>query len=374
MAGRRRRRDLPEGLLPARSARRPVGGRCLTGSPPSRRGMRSWPCTGRRAARWSRSGAAATRRWTRPPTSSTSSPTTCRSWSTRITMELANHGLAAGWSCTRSCASAGTYRRRCARSPARPARGQLKDDGASHDELAESWTHIEIPPLADGEAEGLAADLPGCSAMSGRGRGLRADARPGRWRSLTTCSTPVRVEATWRLDRGPREADAPAEIAELLRWLADGHFTFLGYREYDLQTGPDGMALTAVPGTGLGILRHDRVGQARSRCLPEEVKARALEPQRLIVTKANSRSTVHRPSYLDYVGGEAAVAGRQVVGGVPVPRPVHARRVLREHQERSRCCGASSPRCWSCPGWRPTATTARKSPRCSTSTRAKSCS
>ena len=35
--------------------------------------------------------------------------------------------------------------------------------------------------------------------------------------------------------------------------------------------------------------------------LPDELKARALGPQRLIVTKANSRSTVHRPSYLDYV-------------------------------------------------------------------------
>ncbi len=39
-------------------------------------------------------------------------------------------------------------------------------------------------------------------------------------------------------------ADSPAEIAELLRWLADARFTFLGFREYDLETGPDGMALT----------------------------------------------------------------------------------------------------------------------------------
>ncbi len=31
------------------------------------------------------------------------------------------------------------------------------------------------------------------------------------------------------------------------------------------------------------------------------MKARARDPQRLILTKANSRSTVHRPSYLDYV-------------------------------------------------------------------------
>ena len=40
---------------------------------------------------------------------------------------------------------------------------------------------------------------------------------------------------------------------ELLKWLAHDHFTFLGYREYQL----DGDVLTAVPGTGLGILRGD---------------------------------------------------------------------------------------------------------------------
>ncbi len=109
-------------------------------------------------------------------------------------------------------------------------------------------------------------------------------------------------------------ADAPAEIAELLRWLADGHFTFLGYREYDLETGPAGMALAAVPGTGLGILRHDQIGPGSFALLPEEVKARALEPQRLIVTKANSRSTVHRPSYLDYVAVKRLSPAGEVVG------------------------------------------------------------
>ncbi|MGB6456101.1 MAG: NAD-glutamate dehydrogenase, partial [Streptosporangiaceae bacterium] len=91
------------------------------------------------------------------------------------------------------------------------------------------------------------------------------------------------------------------EIAALLRWLTDGRFTFLGYREYDLIRVEDGMALRAVPGTGLGILRHDRTGPGSFETLPEEVKARALDEHRLILTEANSRSTVHRPSYLDYV-------------------------------------------------------------------------
>src|SRR5260370_34183423 len=61
------------------------------------------------------------------------------------------------------------------------------------------------------------------------------------------------------------------------------------------------MSLLAVPGTGLGILRDDRHSSNSFAALPAEVRARALEPQRLILPRANSRSTVHRGSYLDYV-------------------------------------------------------------------------
>src|SRR2546430_13593289 len=100
---------------------------------------------------------------------------------------------------------------------------------------------------------------------------------------------------------GRAGARAQAETQALLRWLADNHFTFLGYREYNLLEGPDGMALQAVPGTGLGILRHDKTGSSSFAALPPEVRARAKDPQRLILTKANSRSTVHRRSYLDYI-------------------------------------------------------------------------
>src|SRR5260370_7313025 len=108
----------------------------------------------------------------------------------------------------------------------------------------------------------------------------------------------VRLADRLAAEEGPR---VPAETPPLLRWPADNHFTFLGYREYDLVGGPDGMSLLAVPGTGRGILRDDRHSSTSFAALPAEVRARALEPQRLILPKANSRSTVHRASSLDYV-------------------------------------------------------------------------
>ena len=108
------------------------------------------------------------------------------------------------------------------------------------------------------------------------------------------------------LEENPPDLD-PDDLAEtraFLEWVEDDNFTFLGYREYDLTT-PDGEeVLRAVEGSGLGILRQTESG-AVSRSfaeLPPEVRRLARTPKLLNLTKANSRATVHRPSYLDYIG------------------------------------------------------------------------
>ncbi len=108
-----------------------------------------------------------------------------------------------------------------------------------------------------------------------------------------------------------------AEVEEtkaLLQWLADDHFTFLGYREYVLQAEEGNDMLRAVPGTGLGILRSDQDLSKPAGKLPAAVAAKAREKQLLIITKANSRSTVHRPVYLDYIGVKTFDEQGEVVG------------------------------------------------------------
>ncbi|HEV8276300.1 MAG TPA: NAD-glutamate dehydrogenase [Streptosporangiaceae bacterium] len=164
--------------------------------------------------------------------------------------------------------------------------GQPAEGGRGHDEIAESWMHIEIDTVG-ADLAGLEDDL----------RRVLADVRVAVEDHQKMANTALRL-ADQLAAEGVR---APAETQALLRWLADNHFTFLGYREYNLLEGPDGMALQAVPGTGLGILRHDKTGSSSFAALPPEVRARAKDPQRLILTKANSRSTVHRRSYLDYI-------------------------------------------------------------------------
>ncbi|MEU9411498.1 NAD-glutamate dehydrogenase [Streptomyces sp. NPDC048281] len=181
-----------------------------------------------------------------------------------------------------------------------------------HDTYTESWIHVEIDRETDrSDLKQITADL------------LRvlSDVREAveDWEKMREAAVRVAED----LGEEPVPADLPRpeveEARELLRWLADDHFTFLGFREYQLR---DDDSLAAVPGTGLGILRSDPqhsgeeghpVSPSFER-LPADARAKAREHKLLVLTKANSRATVHRPSYLDYVGVKKFDADGNVVG------------------------------------------------------------
>ena len=102
---------------------------------------------------------------------------------------------------------------------------------------------------------------------------------------------------------GPSGADEEVrnESRELLQWMVDDHFTFLGYREYELKARDGKLFLKSKIGSGLGLLANEDRG-GRTVELSPVMRRHARSKEWLIITKANSRSTVHRPSYLDYVG------------------------------------------------------------------------
>ncbi len=92
------------------------------------------------------------------------------------------------------------------------------------------------------------------------------------------------------------------ESCDLLDWMAEDHFTLLGYREYALRRQDGREVLVADADTGLGLLRA-REGETPSRLtLTEQMRKVAHSTDPLVITKANTRSTVHRPGYLDYIG------------------------------------------------------------------------
>src|SRR5215218_6321321 len=114
----------------------------------------------------------------------------------------------------------------------------------------------------------------------------------------------------------PVEEDDLAEAEAFLEWIVDDHFTFLGYREYELLTENGEDVLRSVPETGLGILRQTSakpISHSFAK-LPPEVRRLAHEPHLLNLTKANSRATIHRPSYMDYVGIKRFDSSGEVAG------------------------------------------------------------
>jgi glutamate dehydrogenase len=109
--------------------------------------------------------------------------------------------------------------------------------------------------------------------------------------------------------------DDAKESAAFMRWLIDGHFLFLGYQEYTLSEAAKEVTLTPVESSGLGILRDDRDGSGNLPVVLSNLAAqRARDGFPLVITKANSRSTVHRTSYLDYVSVRVTSDTGAVIG------------------------------------------------------------
>ncbi len=158
---------------------------------------------------------------------------------------------------------------------------------------AESWMHIETQRVADAdflaklEAEILDV-LSDVSACVADWQAMRAKALEI---AEDLDGTPLPVP--------PKDID---DTVELLRWLADDKFTFLGFRQYKLTGEGEDQVLAPMAETGLGLLRN---APAAPRPIPSfnaDARAQIGERRLLVITKSNARSTVHRTSFMDYIG------------------------------------------------------------------------
>src|SRR5215203_2005834 len=181
----------------------------------------------------------------------------------------------------------------------RDEEGQLIDvlppDADEEDAIAESVIHVEVDRQTEPE---VLEDLRGSIEKT------LADVKAAVEDWLEMRERVGDIVST--LDEEPPDFE-PEDLAEtraFLEWIDDDNFTFLGYREYELTTQDGEDALCAVEGSGLGILRQTNSGPISHSFaeLPPEVRRLARTPKLLNLTKANSRATVHRPSYLDYIG------------------------------------------------------------------------
>ncbi|HEY0698537.1 MAG TPA: NAD-glutamate dehydrogenase, partial [Micromonospora sp.] len=194
----------------------------------------------------------------------------------------------------------------------------VEPDDALDGDVIESWMRIEIDPIRD------AADR---DRLRGELKRVLTDVREAvedwpRMRQRALSLADELASARTSDTRPPVPEKDITDSVELLRWLAHEHFTFLGYREYRLvdregATNGDGhreKVLEAVLGTGLGILRRDSTTSRSLSSLPPEAYDKVLEKRLLIITKANSRATVHRSAYLDYIGFKVFDEAGEVIG------------------------------------------------------------
>ena len=108
------------------------------------------------------------------------------------------------------------------------------------------------------------------------------------------------------------------EVQAFLRWIRDGAFVFLGYREYDIVELDDGPAIVVQPGSGLGVLRNEAESQFTEPVLVSETdpgtRDLVMGGPLLIITKTNTRSTVHRLVRMDYIGIKKLSSDGEVAG------------------------------------------------------------
>jgi glutamate dehydrogenase len=189
----------------------------------------------------------------------------------------------------------------------RDARGNLKAVGTDPaGAQPESWQMMEIDKPRDAaEADALLRRLH---------RGL-ADVRKAVTDFRNMLERVRAVANELESAKLPVPQSHASEARALLTWMHDGHFVFLGYRYYRLKRGRARDALVREADSGLGILRDAHSGKAPAPIvLTGPLRRQARLPDLLVLTKANSTSTVHRSSYLDYVGVKTFDAKGEVTG------------------------------------------------------------
>jgi glutamate dehydrogenase len=164
----------------------------------------------------------------------------------------------------------------------------------------ESWVAIEVDRLVD--AEQRDALHAGIEKVLNDVRAAVSD-----WKAMVQRLQDAIAEVAQLAAKPPPgvPASQASECREFLEWLAQDHLVLLGYRQHDLVLHEGVDALRLVPGSGLGVLREraEESRQPGAAGLPPAARAlaRASLPM-LVVTKANTRSTIHRPGYTDYIG------------------------------------------------------------------------
>ena len=111
-------------------------------------------------------------------------------------------------------------------------------------------------------------------------------------------------------------AESITESIEFLQWIADDHFTYLGYLEYQLDEREGQRFLEPIADSGLGLYRRVPLGEKARGSKPLRPAARSFfdSPRLISITKSRNKSTVHRNVHMDLISVKRFDDQGQVVG------------------------------------------------------------
>lgn len=133
------------------------------------------------------------------------------------------------------------------------------------------------------------------------------------WREMVVKVKQIAASLKYAKSKAPN--DEILESEDFVGWLADNHFTFLSYVEYE--TNADGES-EIVKNSKLGIAR---AVESSDLVCPKAVKHLATSKQLLEITKSDQKAIVHRNVYMDQIGikkfnSEGEVIGQAWVAGL----------------------------------------------------------
>ncbi|MCB2098133.1 MAG: NAD-glutamate dehydrogenase [Parvularculaceae bacterium] len=182
---------------------------------------------------------------------------------------------------------------------ARDAKGARLAEDAGKKTIAESMIHAEMdPPVEDGEIAILESEI---QAVLADVATAVADFEAMRARMKAAIDGLERTK--------PKGVDKAtlSESAEFLKMLWENKFTFLGVRRYDYSVKGSKKTFVRDEAADLGILKDSdrrvlKTTFSDEGALSPSVAGFMASNEPLIITKANTRSTVHRRVHMDYIG------------------------------------------------------------------------
>lgn len=111
------------------------------------------------------------------------------------------------------------------------------------------------------------------------------------------------------------KGDHAKSSVNFLNWLADHNFTLMGYRHYKVNAIKGDYRWIPDNDSSLGLMKNSKTDRERliSKMAASAQKA-ALSQNPFILTKTNTRSRVHRPAHMDYIGIKEFGPKGEVIG------------------------------------------------------------